>query len=83
MSRKKSIVRNINFKEDNNPSGKEPALSTSKNNFGSTDSLLPEQLNISQEIFRMIPVRGPTLFEKQFHEFVHGVQSKSGNPVMK
>ena len=31
----------------------------------------------------MIPVRGPTLFDKQFQEFVHGVQSKSGNPVMR
>ena len=27
----------------------------------------------------MIPVRGPTLFDRQFNEFVHGVQSKSGN----
>ena len=32
----------------------------------------------------MIPVRGPTLFDKQFHEFVHGVQSKSGgNSLMR
>jgi len=26
----------------------------------------------------MIPVRGPTFFEKQFNEFVHGNSSKSG-----
>ena len=45
---------------------------------------LPEHFNISQEINRMIPVRGPTIFDKQFSEFIHGVQSKSGgNPMMR
>ena len=26
----------------------------------------------------MIPVRGPTIFERQLQDFVHGTQSKSG-----
>ena len=26
----------------------------------------------------MIPVRGPTVFDRQMHEFVNGVTSKSG-----
>ena len=41
-------------------------------------SFQPNLLNISQEIQKMIPVRGPTQFERQMHEFVNGVTSKSG-----
>lgn len=34
--------------------------------------------NISQQINKMIPVRGPTIFERQMNEFLHGPASKSG-----
>lgn len=47
----------------------------------SIEGPLPENFNIVKETQKMIPVRGPTLFDRQFNEFVHGVQSKSGNPA--
>ena len=31
----------------------------------------------------MIPVRGPTIFDKQFSEFVNGTNSKSGGKPMR
>lgn len=40
---------------------------------------IDKPLNISHEISRMIPVRGPSLFERQLQEFVSdGNASKSG-----
>ena len=41
-----------------------------------------DPVNIKQEINKMIPVRGPTIFEKQFTDFVHGKESKSGGNIM-
>jgi len=39
---------------------------------------LPAHYNITHEIFRMIPVRGPTIFDKQMAEFINAPASKSG-----
>ena len=73
IKKKQSGMRVVNFKEDFAHGG---------------DSLKGKYINISQEITRMIPVRGPTLFEKQMSEFLHGPASKSGgvktlNPMVK
>lgn len=75
----------MNFKDEHHDGGQATtAMGLSQSN--SHEKLHNKQINISQEIHRLIPVRGPTLFEKQLNEFVHGVASKSGmkkNPMMK
>ena len=69
--KKKPSIRNVNFRDE--PDGLTPGLSHS-----ASAEKLSKQINISQEIQRLIPVRGPTLFDKQLNEFVNGVASKSG-----
>ena len=40
----------------------------------------PQQViqNITNEMIKMVPVTGPSQFEKSMKEFIHGTASKSG-----
>lgn len=69
--KKKPSITRVNFRDELD--GQTPGLSHS-----ASAEKLQKQINISQEIQRLIPVRGPTLFDKQLSEFVNGVASKSG-----
>ena len=71
FQKKTSIPRTVNFDENIGAS----STVLGENN----DSMLQGPMNISNEISKMIPVRGPTIFERQLQDFVHGPQSKSGN----
>ena len=66
-----TIPREVNFQDQSSNGGD-----------GKVSGLMriePDYTHITAEINRMIPVRGPTLFDRQMSEFIHGKGSKSGN----
>lgn len=70
-NKQSSGPRVVNFNEE--------SLTRSPSNLDKFGDQPPNKhVNISQQINKMIPVRGPTLFEKRMNEFLHGPASKSG-----
>ena len=63
-----SAIRTVNFEQDPGRASSPDLEET------------PQQViqNITNEMIKMVPITGPSHFEKSMKEFIHGTASKSG-----
>ena len=75
--KKNSSIRAVNFCAD--PVVAEHSVKSQHSHTAHSSSVMPQKgWNLEQEIQRLIPLRGPTLFDRQMTDYLHGPSSKSG-----